>query len=107
MIEGFKNIGRAIVKVFSSMAEAAREVFDAIKPETIFNALGAFHKLTAFVIYMSQLWRARRMVNKAIVNAYVRRILRGRITTNDVPNEIRSYVNETLNKDKEENQNGD
>lgn len=60
-----------------------------------------------FVIYMSQLWRARRMVNKAIVNAYVRRILRGRITTNDVPNEIRSYVNETLNKDKEENQNGD
>ena len=46
------------------------------------------------------------MVNKAIVNAYVRRILRGRITTNDVPNEIRSYVNETLNKDKEENQNG-
>lgn len=60
-----------------------------------------------FVIYMSQLWRAGRMVNKAIVNAYVRRILRGRITTNDVPNEIRSYVNETLNKDKEENQNGD
>ena len=50
MIEGFKNIGRAIVKVFSSMAEAAREVFDAIKPETIFNALGAFHKLTASLI---------------------------------------------------------
>lgn len=47
------------------------------------------------------------MVNKAIINAYVRRILRGRITINDVPNEIRSYVNETLNKDKEENQNGD
>ena len=50
MIEGFKNIGRAIVKVFSSMAEASREVFDAIKPETIFNALGAFHKLTASLI---------------------------------------------------------
>lgn len=50
MIEGFKNIGRAIAKVFSSMAKAAREVFDAIKPETIFNALGAFHKLTASLI---------------------------------------------------------
>lgn len=50
MIEGFKNIGRAIVKVFSSMAEAAQEVFDAIKPETIFNALSAFHKLTASLI---------------------------------------------------------
>ena len=50
MIEGFKNIGRAIIKVFSSMGEAAREVFDAIKPETIFNALGAFHKLTASLI---------------------------------------------------------
>ena len=50
MIEGFKNIGRAITKVFSSMAKAVREVFDAIKPETIFNALGAFHKLTASLI---------------------------------------------------------
>lgn len=50
MIEGIKNIGRAIAKVFSSMAKAAREVFDAIKPETIFNALGAFHKLTASLI---------------------------------------------------------
>ena len=32
------------------MAKAVREVFDAIKPETIFNALGAFHKLTASLI---------------------------------------------------------
>ena len=47
------------------------------------------------------------MANKAIVNAYVRRILRGSITINDVPDEIKSYVNETFNNIKEENQNGD
>lgn len=50
LIEGFKNIGRAIAKVFSSMAKAAKEVFNAIKPETIFNALAAFHKFTAALI---------------------------------------------------------
>lgn len=50
MIEGFKNVGRAIVKVFSSMSQAAKEVFDAIKPETIFNTLAAFHRLTAALI---------------------------------------------------------
>ena len=32
------------------------------------------------------------MANKAILNAYVRRIKRGTITINDVPEEIWSYV---------------
>lgn len=50
LLEGFKNIGRAIAKVFSSISEAASEVFRAITPDDIFNLLAAFHKLTASLI---------------------------------------------------------
>lgn len=38
------------------------------------------------------------MTIKAIVNAYVRRIKRGAITIDDVPEEIREEVRETLNQ---------
>lgn len=50
LLEGFKNVGRAIAKVFSSISEAAGEVFRAITPDDIFNLLAAFHKLTASLI---------------------------------------------------------
>ena len=50
LLEGFKNIGRAIAKVFSSISDAASEVFRAITPDDIFNLLAAFHKLTASLI---------------------------------------------------------
>lgn len=36
------------------------------------------------------------MVNKAIINAYVRRIRRGAITIDDVPEEIREEVRAVL-----------
>ena len=36
------------------------------------------------------------MANKAILNAYVRRIKRGTITINDVPEEIRAEVRAIL-----------
>lgn len=45
-----KNIGQAIVKVFSSIGKAWREVFDPIQPDTIFNAIAAIHKFTASLI---------------------------------------------------------
>lgn len=38
------------------------------------------------------------MVSKAIVNAYVRRIKRGTITIDDVPEEIREEVKAALEK---------
>ena len=50
LLEGFKNIGRAIAKVFSSISNAASEIFRAITPDDIFNVLAAFHKLTASLI---------------------------------------------------------
>ena len=50
LLEGFKNIGRAIAKVFSSISNAASEVFRALTPDDIFNVLAAFHKLTASLI---------------------------------------------------------
>lgn len=40
------------------------------------------------------------MANKAILNAYVRRIKRGTITINDVPEEIREEVRKVLEKSK-------
>lgn len=50
LIESFKNIGRSIAKVFSAIGKAWRQTFDAIKPETIFNLLAGFHKLTRGMI---------------------------------------------------------
>lgn len=40
------------------------------------------------------------MAIKAIINAYVRRIKRGSITINDVPEEIREEVRKVLEKSK-------
>ena len=40
------------------------------------------------------------MVNKAILNAYVRRIKRGSISINDIPEEIKEEVSIKLDKEK-------
>ena len=50
LIESFKNIGRSIAKVFSSIGKAWKQTFKAIKPDTIFNLLAGFHKLTRSLI---------------------------------------------------------
>jgi hypothetical protein len=42
----------------------------------------------------------RPMAIKAIINAYVRRIKRGSITIDDVPEEIREEVRKVLEKSK-------
>lgn len=47
LINSIRNIGGSIVKVFSSIGTAFRNIFDPIQPEQIFNAIGAFHKFTA------------------------------------------------------------
>lgn len=50
LIDSFKNIGKSLVKVFSAIGQAWREVFDPIKPEQIFNIIGAFHKFTSTLV---------------------------------------------------------
>lgn len=50
LIESFKNIGRSIAKVFSAISKAWKQTFKAIKPDTIFNLLAGFHKLTRSLI---------------------------------------------------------
>lgn len=50
LIESFKNIGRSIAKVFSAIGKAWKQTFKAIKPDTIFNLLAGFHKLTRSLI---------------------------------------------------------
>lgn len=50
LIDSFKNIGKSLVKVFSAIGQAWREVFDPVKPEQIFNIIGAFHKFTSTLV---------------------------------------------------------
>lgn len=50
LLESFKNIGKSITKIFESIGTAYRNVFDPIKPEQLFNAIGAFHKFTSELI---------------------------------------------------------
>ena len=46
----FANIGKSIIKIFSSIGKAFREVFEPIKPEQLFNALEALHKFTSQLV---------------------------------------------------------
>ena len=50
VINSFKNIGTALIKVLSSVGKGFREVFDPIKPQRLFDAIAAFHKFTAQLI---------------------------------------------------------
>ena len=50
LINSFKNIGQALIKVFSAIGKAWREVFDPIQADQIFNAIAAVHKFTASLI---------------------------------------------------------
>lgn len=50
LIDSFKNIGKSLVKIFSSIGDGFRDVFDPIKPEQLFNAIAAFHKFTTQLI---------------------------------------------------------
>lgn len=50
LLDSFKNIGKSIVKIFSSIGKAYRDVFEAMRPEQLFNAIGAFHKFTSELI---------------------------------------------------------
>ena len=50
LINSFKNIGKSIVAIFSSIGKAWREIFEGIKPESLFNAIAGFHKFTAALV---------------------------------------------------------
>lgn len=50
LLNGFKNIGNAIAKVFQSIAKAAGQVFRALSADDIFNMLGAWNRLTSALV---------------------------------------------------------
>lgn len=50
LMNSFKNIGKSIVTIFSSIGKAWREIFEGIKPESLFNAIAGFHKFTAALV---------------------------------------------------------
>ena len=50
LINSFKNIGQALIKVFSALGQAWREVFNPIQADQIFDVIAAVHKFTASMI---------------------------------------------------------
>lgn len=50
LLNSFKNIGTALSKIFSSIGQAWKEIFDPINSDQIFNVIAAFHKFTASLI---------------------------------------------------------
>ena len=50
LIDSFKNIGQALIKVFSAIGKAWREVFSPVQSDQVFNVIAAIHKFTASLI---------------------------------------------------------
>lgn len=50
LMNSFKNVGKALIKVFTSIGKAWREIFDPIQSDEIFNVIAAIHKFTASLI---------------------------------------------------------
>ena len=50
LMNSFKNIGKAIAQVFTSIGKAWRGTFDPIRADSIFDAIAAFHKMTTYLI---------------------------------------------------------
>lgn len=46
LLNGFKNIGQSIVKVFTAMGQAWKQVFPPATSEQLYNLIAGFHKLT-------------------------------------------------------------
>ena len=50
LINSFKNIGKGIVTVITSIKDAWRDIFPATTAEQLFNIIAGFHKLTTHLI---------------------------------------------------------
>lgn len=50
LINSFKNIGEAIIKVFKSMGDAWRSTFKAITSDQLFDAITGFHRFTESLV---------------------------------------------------------
>ena len=50
LINSFKNVGQAILKVFKSIGTAWKSIFSPIQSDQVFNVIAAIHKFTASLI---------------------------------------------------------
>ena len=50
LLNSFKNIGKALMTVFTSIGKAWREMFKPLQASQIFDVIAAFHKFTASLI---------------------------------------------------------
>ena len=49
LINGFKNIGQSIVKVFTAMGKAWQSVFPPATADQLYNIIAGFHKFTTYL----------------------------------------------------------
>lgn len=50
LLDSFKNIGRALLKVFQALGGAWREIFPAMSADNLFDIIAGFHKFTSMLI---------------------------------------------------------
>ena len=50
LLDSFKNIGKALLKVFQALGGAWREIFPAMSADTLFDIIAGFHKFTSILI---------------------------------------------------------
>lgn len=50
LINSFKNIGKGLIAVFSSIGKAWREIFDPITGDQLYDIIAGFHKFTTHLV---------------------------------------------------------
>ena len=50
LLNSFKNIGKALLKVFQALGGAWREIFPAMSADNLFDIIAGFHKFTSMLI---------------------------------------------------------
>ena len=50
LLDSFKNMGKALLKVFQALGGAWREIFPAMSADNLFDIIAGFHKFTSMLI---------------------------------------------------------
>lgn len=69
LIDSFKNIGKSLIQVFGALHSAYRSIFEPMKPEQLFNMIGAFHKFTSSLLMNADTVKNLRLTFKGLFAA--------------------------------------
>ena len=50
LLNSFKNIGESLTKIFGAFGNALKDVFGTLKPQTLFDAIAGWHRLTEAMV---------------------------------------------------------